>query len=355
MSNQLPLLSESKKAPRNSSWELLRIVAMSMIVIYHFFVHGIGRDSMPHGLYNFILPFIICGVNLFFMISGWFLIKFSFKSIIQLAVTILCFTLINIAGCWLTSSPIQLTTLIKNLLFPISGSCYWFIKVYFVMLILAPFINGALKGMPMPMLRKLTILLTFVQVYSCSIGLNRCNPDGCSLLQGVYCYILAYYLRRDKDNFSRIEKNCWVFASLLIMLISGVCCSVADINPVRMLTVKYNSLPIILASATLVMWFSHLELKSKVVNRVAGAALGCYLLQDGLLGYHYLYDAIHKFYIERTLGESVLMFSALFVGFWLLSMIFSPIIKTFANALSNRADRTLRRLTPKFITSYINN
>ena len=35
---------------RNSSFELLRIVAMLMIVIHHFILHGICRNVMPDSI-----------------------------------------------------------------------------------------------------------------------------------------------------------------------------------------------------------------------------------------------------------------------------------------------------------------
>ena len=63
---------------RNSAIELLRIISMIMIVFHHFAVHGgfdFGASLSPtHFWYNFILMGGKIGVNVFVLISGYYLI-----------------------------------------------------------------------------------------------------------------------------------------------------------------------------------------------------------------------------------------------------------------------------------------
>lgn len=70
---------------RDSNLELLRIVAMSMIVIYHIFVHGISPVYVgSHSILTvWYVPFIF-GVNLFILISGYYGIRLSWKSFLSL-------------------------------------------------------------------------------------------------------------------------------------------------------------------------------------------------------------------------------------------------------------------------------
>ena len=65
---------------RDSNLELLRIVAMSMIVIYHIFVHGISPVYVgSHSILTvWYVPFIF-GVNLFILISGYYGIRLSWN------------------------------------------------------------------------------------------------------------------------------------------------------------------------------------------------------------------------------------------------------------------------------------
>ena len=68
---------------RNSSFELLRLISMLLIVMHHYSLHG-GFDYMS--TLSLRLYFIQClnmggklGVNLFILISGYFLCKSNFK------------------------------------------------------------------------------------------------------------------------------------------------------------------------------------------------------------------------------------------------------------------------------------
>lgn len=64
---------------RNSSIELLRIIAMVMIMFHHFayysgFEYNLSSISTPYLWYNFIIMGGKIGVNIFVLISGYFLI-----------------------------------------------------------------------------------------------------------------------------------------------------------------------------------------------------------------------------------------------------------------------------------------
>ena len=59
---------------RNSNIELLRIIAMTFIVIWHISVHAQKGELNSH---NYIVAFCTTGVNLFILISGYFGIKLT--------------------------------------------------------------------------------------------------------------------------------------------------------------------------------------------------------------------------------------------------------------------------------------
>lgn len=77
------------KQERNSSFEILRIIAILFIVAHHFSVHGgfdfssLGNSSqviINRTWINFIAQFGKLGVNLFILISAFFLIESKFKA-----------------------------------------------------------------------------------------------------------------------------------------------------------------------------------------------------------------------------------------------------------------------------------
>ena len=65
---------------RLSNFELLRVVAMCFIVIGHIFMHGL-RGEVEY--YDWIRIWTISGVNLFVLISGWFNIHLTWKSLLR--------------------------------------------------------------------------------------------------------------------------------------------------------------------------------------------------------------------------------------------------------------------------------
>lgn len=65
---------------RESNFELLRIVCMFMIVWNHFFTHGPWQDAGINSYLAHIFSFGKAGVDIFVMISGWFLVNSKFKS-----------------------------------------------------------------------------------------------------------------------------------------------------------------------------------------------------------------------------------------------------------------------------------
>lgn len=90
-----------KKTVRNSNFELLRILAMIMIVAHHFAVHSALDVSTMSYANNLWISFLRnggkLGVNIFIMISGYFLIsskKYKSSNILKLYLKMLIYGLI---------------------------------------------------------------------------------------------------------------------------------------------------------------------------------------------------------------------------------------------------------------------
>ena len=74
---------------RERQFEVMRTVAMFFIVVYHCLTHGVGGEydfsiHSPASLSNilfsdFLLVFSSISVNLYVMVSGYFLVDLDFK------------------------------------------------------------------------------------------------------------------------------------------------------------------------------------------------------------------------------------------------------------------------------------
>ena len=159
-----------KKAPRQSNLELSRILAMYLIVMHHFSVHGgvpIWSGSAPLS-FNFYLDQLLStggkiGVNLFVLITGYFLAKkFSkFSSLIYLWIKTFSYVIVFfLLFCALGLHPFNWSSLI-SCFFPIRNDFYWFVSAYFLLILLSPFITIGIKALGQRKLFTFLLILDF--------------------------------------------------------------------------------------------------------------------------------------------------------------------------------------------------
>ena len=131
---------------RQANFELLRILAMYLIVIWHIKGHYIDEGSeVFHPIVVKVLSglsnFISFHVDLFILITGYFGIRNNKKAIVKnlllCAIYLWAFNLIT----YLHDGTFD----IKEVIFPISHSPWWFMTVYFLLVLVAPFLEKMLS------------------------------------------------------------------------------------------------------------------------------------------------------------------------------------------------------------------
>ena len=146
-----------QRKTRNSSIELLRIIAMIMIIFHHFAIHGefnwsASFVSIPRLWYNFIFMGGKIGVNIFVIISGYYLINndrsiFDLPKIVKFVGQVLFYSIVLfIIGIFAFTGDVGVKSLIKACL-PITFSHWWFASTYFMLLLIHPYINKLLLAL----------------------------------------------------------------------------------------------------------------------------------------------------------------------------------------------------------------
>ncbi|MDE6395200.1 MAG: acyltransferase [Duncaniella sp.] len=327
---------------RLSNMEALRIIAMSMILIHHFLIHGITPENIPHNLYYVFNGLVYGGVSVFFMLSGYFSIRFSITGLVRLILTIVFFEVVNVIMCLSVGETPSLKEYMVILFFPISKSPYWFIKVYLFLYVTAPILNAGLRNMSQRNLRNTLILLVFFVFY----GFNYYAST--SYLHGAYLYCIGYYLNRYKP-FPRLGPGVLLTVFIVIRGLSGF----GDwlVNGAGFETDyfhTYRNVMIFVSGVALILFFARLNFTSKTVNTLAKATLGCYLLQDGFFGYDWLYQFQERFLLEHGFGLPLLMmFSGCFIAFWALSLILTRFSDMWLPQLSATLGDLGKRLVRK--------
>lgn len=128
--------------------ELLRIVTMLLITLWHFHAWYIlpyveNIDTITQKAVGLTMSFLPFHVNVFILISGYFGIKSSLKGCVQIYTMCLFYVGLDCIFNECLGNEFDF----KKLIFPISHGGWWFINIYFCLLLIAPFINRAVNNL----------------------------------------------------------------------------------------------------------------------------------------------------------------------------------------------------------------
>ena len=211
-----------EKQGRNSNIEILRVILMLFICLWHIIMHGfnfktIGADDYVLELDRVIVTFFCAlfapAVYCFMFISGWFGIKFSKKKFYYFAYIGFSSYIISILTRAYLGCPIKTTSVFKHIL-PIASNNWWFLTSYIMVFLVAPFIDLGFKMLKAQDIKQIIYILTYIEI----MGFFTLDPyGGYSFFGLLYIYILARYLRTNKIVFSRYKIIPLYFASLLAL------------------------------------------------------------------------------------------------------------------------------------------
>ena len=150
-------VQSTKIINRNTSIELLRIISMIMIMFHHFAYHGnfewnFNEVTLPHLWYDFILMGGKVGVDIFVLISGYFLIEnteklFQPKKLLKFWGQVVFYSIMTyLLSVMLRLNAFEIKQLIKVCL-PITYPGWWFASTYFMLYLIHPFLNKLLHGL----------------------------------------------------------------------------------------------------------------------------------------------------------------------------------------------------------------
>lgn len=274
------LISDSQKQPRQSGLELLRIVAMLFIVVFHLAYSQIPFRALS--IPDVVLRSVtMTGVDMFVLISGYFGIRLRWWSLLNLWLMVTTFMLLSELMAFVVfGRPVGLTDVVNVLFSLTANGHYWFITCYFFLMLLSPVLNAGLDRLSGRQLVLLAALLVYANCFGGYVLHSQANPNGFTVVNLVFVYILGYSLRRlgvAQCKFrSRWWAIVWVGATVVIaMLYAGSGSNHA---------VDYNSPFIIAAAIALFIIACRLRFTSRIVNFAGRRMLAVYLLHMGPFG-----------------------------------------------------------------------
>ena len=295
-----------KGKARQANIELLRVIAMMMVIILHYIVKGGADISLVENtkVINLLLwalkALCIVSVNLYVLISGYFLLetKWKLERLLQLwlqtmfysiGVPLICF-LFNAGEVrdwgrydWL------------NVLLPIQMEHYWFITAYAVLYLFIPVLSLGVKQMT----KKQHELVIFGLLFLFSVPksflpvLISTDRYGYDFGWFLCLFLIAAYIRRYEIPFFHTKRKSFtlyfaVTAAIWLISIAGGLLSRRGLSLEYMMDMLYcyNHLLVLVAAIALFYGFCYVRIPqgyfSQMICKISSYTLGVYLLHENL-------------------------------------------------------------------------
>lgn len=198
---------------RNYGIDLLRIVAMLMVVVLHLTNQGgiLQNAAFLSGAYQVAWFYEIasfCAVNCYALVSGYVGVCAPYRPahLAVLWLRVVYYTLLFTALTGLFCPSLLTGERVFSAFFPVLTKQYWYFTVYFMLFLFMPVLNTALEKLEKSQMR--WVLLLCIGVYSVLQTVLKQRPFGVGydFLWMVLMYLLGGYIRK-YDSFSALKKG----------------------------------------------------------------------------------------------------------------------------------------------------
>ncbi|KOP61621.1 symporter [Bifidobacterium longum subsp. longum] len=277
---------------RNSSIELLRIIAMFMILMCHFIVHN-GYDvlKLPLGPERISFQLVMAGggkigVVIFFSISAWFFldkeqtIKSNLQRVWIMERELLFWSLILVTFYLVFDrADLSMKLMVKSVM-PLSMGVWWYATAYAIFLALLPFLAKGLKALGREYhLALAAIVLVIWGLTSFIPGMIKIN-DG--FFGFIYLFILISAYKWYMEPFT--TKQVWLTTGIgldffLLYTCVSITLSLLGHDMGIYITGDWR-LPVIMVGFGMFLLFGRVTFHNRTINRIAQSALAVYLITD---------------------------------------------------------------------------
>ena len=329
--NQTTIKTELKpKKQRDAGFEILRIIAMILIVCVHFLNYGgfieNAKSETELALLRVLFSVFLVSVNVFVLISAYFSVKSKFKwqRLLKLWVDVVIYSILfYLANLLLTNSAFDLKTFIF-LFFPVINKNFWFFTAYFALSLIAPFLNKALNTCSKKEFYFLLVLVAIVSYSSLRLRLDEIllTNTGYSLIWFICLYIVGAFFR-----LYPIKENKWLIAFIYLTSTALIFANFYLSTDIPLYTyihmpAEYTCPLVLIASICIFLLFKDIKFKSVKINNairfVSKSAFIVYLF-DGSYLRDWLYFSFLK--IQNYYGNiySVLIVIAFALSVFLMA------------------------------------
>ena len=350
----------SKYSGRDSNIELLRIIAMLGVIILHYNNPEIGAATLyasQSTINLFILHIFeslcICAVNVFIVITGYFLVASQRRNLIkpiELLFEVILFSLGIYVLQAIISGDVQFSVVSFFRHFIPTN---WFVVLYIALYIISPYINIILNHLSAKSAGILiSILIVLFSVYPTIIDLLEelagveltggstigmyGSQLGYTIVNFVLMYCIGAYLRC--NNFERVKR--WQLLVVLMVLIAVLSVWGFFSTDITSATAYSYCNPIVVFEAAIVfLLFKRISIHSAVINFVSKASFTVFLLHNYMFRFAY----IEKF-VTGNVGLMILHIIGSAIIIYLLCFIIDIIYHFCVDWLFNLISKKITKL-----------
>ena len=323
-------IQDSKKQ-RDSNMELLRIVAMLLVLVVHSGFKSLGYPTTEEAIANPISIYmryvvesisIIC-VNVFVLLSGWYGVNVRKQRFLAFIFQVLFFSVGIFLLHFILSLPKISFDGIGSIL-ALKGSDYWFVKAYIGLYILAPILNSFVKNSSRELF-KVTLLAFFVfqSVYGWWTSGANWFEGGYSSFSFIGLYLLGRYVRLYSPHYTRFSYTIdFCIYCVLTFSLSAIGFLLTYFgHGLDHILFQYTCPLVILSSLLFLLAFSKMNIKSKTINWIACSSFAIYLLHTN----RFIFDDIYCRQIALWSDKLDVSSFALYTFLWIASFFFVAI------------------------------
>lgn len=293
-----------QKKERNSNLELLRILAALFVIIVHYNNASSGKaflytEELPihHQLLMILEMLAICSVNIFVMISGYFLCtstRVQVWKVIRLYLDVIFISVLRYFLCCILGSENFNTVSLLRRFIPLS----WYTAVYCGLYLLSPYLNLMLKGQTRSQFRMMLLVFFFVfslwpsgaEFLSKALDFspNSFSPisasgssDGYTLVNFILMYFIGAYFRLQKSESASIKQ----IRVGLIVYFACVLLNTVYANFFFGRAASYCNPLVVIQAAAIFIVFQNIRIQSKTINAIASCSFGVYLMHSFFFPY----------------------------------------------------------------------
>lgn len=301
---------------RQANFEVLRVVAMAMIVTLHFLQRGgilvplYEEINIVNSTGWLIKSLCIVAANCYVLIAGYFLVEAEWKckKLFALVAQILFYSILIPLICMLFGiGDVRAWSIYEwiTAVLPLQMEHYWFATAYVLMFVLSPVLAAGVKQLSKKQLEQVIgILLVYFCVFkSLSPILLATDRYGYDYPWFICLFLIAAYIRLygNKENGLQIGKvklftsakasaGLYVVSALAIFAVSLVLgmitARIGKFDYYMNMVFSYNHILTLLASLSFFYAFMYWEAKEnkvvRFVSKIAPYTFGVYLIHENV-------------------------------------------------------------------------